>query len=284
MYRPPSEADAFILQATIGCSWNACTYCNMYRHKDFRVRSIGDVIDEIRRVAASYGNAITKVFVADGDALVMSMDYWRRILRECAQSFPALRRVSAYATALNINDKTAKELRELRDLGLSLLYLGPESGDDTTLKQIAKGSSHQAHVEAATHLHEAGIEQSVIFLLGAGGVKRSAEHATESATLLTKMSPRFASALTLTIVPNTPIAKLADSGRFELPDIGTMLRELRTIVDLARPAGTTFRTNHASNYLSIAGELPADRVAFLEKIDAAISGGGDLRPEWARGL
>jgi radical SAM superfamily enzyme YgiQ (UPF0313 family) len=284
IFRPPSEADAYILQATIGCSWNHCTYCAMYRDRAFRVRELQETLEDIREAGEALGDNVRKVFVSDGDALVMNLAHWRPILEACRRTFPRLRRVSAYATAINLLQKTPEELTELAGLGLDLLYLGPESGDDPTLKRIAKGSSFDDHVEAARKARDAGMELSVIFLLGAGGVERSAEHASASARLATEMDPRFASLLTLTVVPGTPIHQLQQSGRFELPDIMGLLRELRIFVDEARPSDALFRTNHASNYLPLAGSLPRDRERILEVLDAALSGKIPLKPEWARGL
>jgi radical SAM superfamily enzyme YgiQ (UPF0313 family) len=192
--------------------------------------------------------------------------------------------VSAYATAMNLCSKEPDELAELRRLGLSLLYIGPESGDEVTLKRIAKGAGFDAHVEAAARARAAGIKLSAIFLLGAGGVERSAEHAAASAELASAMDPRFVSLLTLTVIPGTPLAKLAESGRFTLPDVPALLRELRAFVDRARPTDAIFRTNHASNYLPLEGRLPRDRERIVELLDAALAGRIPLKPEWARGL
>lgn len=284
IYRPPSEADAYILQATIGCSWNKCTYCDMYRDKDFAVRPLDDTLRDVADAGALHGSDVRKVFVADGDALVLDLDHWRAILAACRESFPALRRVSCYAMATNVLDKTEAELAELRALGLELLYIGPESGDDPTLKRIAKGSTAADHVAAAERAHAAGMKLSVIFLLGAGGIERSAEHARASAELATAMDPRFLSALTLTVVPGTPIARAEAKGLFTMPDVETTLRELRTFVAHAAPTDAIFRTNHASNRLPIAGRLPRDRDDVLAAIDGALAGAIPLRPEWLRGL
>lgn len=284
IYRPPSEADAYILQATIGCSWNHCTYCDMYRDKTFRVRRIEDTLADIQSAREAFGNQVRKVFVADGDALVLDMQHWEVILRACRQAFPNAKRVSAYATAVNVNDKSVEELRQLRELGLSLLYMGPETGDDVTFKRIAKGSSFAEHAEAAQRAHEARMSISAIFLLGAGGVERSRQHAEASARLITAMDPEFVSALTLTIIPGTPIAKLAESARFTLPTVSQMLEELRTMVGDAEPTDAVFRTNHASNYLPLAGRLPADRDRIVAVLDKALAGDLPLRPEWSRSL
>jgi radical SAM superfamily enzyme YgiQ (UPF0313 family) len=283
LYRPPSEADAYILQATIGCSWNHCTYCDMYRDKEFRVRDLGDTLADLDAAARELGPRVEKLFVADGDALVLPMEHWRPILQRARASFPNLRRVSSYAMARNIAGKTDAELRELRDAGLTTLYIGPESGDDVTLKKIAKGDDAEAHVAAARKAHAAGMALSVIALLGIAG-ERTDEHARATAKLVTEMDPEFFAALTVTVVPGTPLAQLHAKGRFAVPPVLDLLRELRTIVDLARPTDATFRTNHASNYLPLAGRLPRDRGRIVAVIDAALEGKIRLRDERSRGL
>jgi radical SAM superfamily enzyme YgiQ (UPF0313 family) len=192
--------------------------------------------------------------------------------------------VSTYATARNLLEKAPKELQRLRELGLALLYIGPESGDDVTLRRIAKGADAADHVEAARKAREAGLEQSLIFLLGAGGRERSELHARASGRLASAMDPKFLSTLTLTIVPGTPLAMLAGQARFELPDVPGLLQELRWFVEETRLSAGIFRSNHASNYLPIGGRLPRDRDAILAAIDAALAGQIPLRPEWARGL
>jgi radical SAM superfamily enzyme YgiQ (UPF0313 family) len=284
IYRPPSEADAYILQATIGCSWNHCTYCDMYREKSFRVRALDETLQDVRSAGEAFGERVRKVFVADGDALVLDLEHWETILNAIRAAFPQVKRVSAYATAMNVNEKSPEDLRRLRELGLSLLYMGPETGDDVTFKRIAKGSNFDEHVEAARRAHDAGMKVSAIFLLGAGGTERTHEHAEASAKLITAMDPEFVSALTLTVIPGTPIAKLQASGRFTLPSVPRMLEELRTIVNEAAPTGAVFRTNHASNYLPLAGCLPADRNRIVAVLDKALAGDVPLRPERSRGL
>src|SRR5258706_196819 len=168
VYRPPSEADSFILQATIGCSWNACTYCDMYRAKRFRVRGIEEILADVAAARRAFGPGLAKVFVADGDPLAMETGTWETILLALREAFPRLRRVSAYAMARNLLAKEPRELERLRGLGLAQLYIGPESGDPATLKRIAKGGTFEDHVEAARRAREAGMKLSAIFLLGAG--------------------------------------------------------------------------------------------------------------------
>ena len=284
VYRPPSEASSYLLQATIGCSWNHCTYCATYQEKQYRVRPVSEALEDIAMAGRSFGDQIRKVFVMDGDALAMDLEVWEPILEALAATFPNLRRVSCYATAMNLLAKSAQELKRLRDLGLELLYIGPESGDDVTLKCIAKGANAADHVEAAAKAREAGMKQSLIFLLGAGGTERSVEHATASARLVTGMDPEFLSTLTLILIPGTPMYRQAQSRRFELPSVDDLLRELRIIVAESEPTDAIFRSNHASNYLPIGGRLPRDRQTILQKIDVAIAGDAPLRSEWFRGL
>jgi radical SAM superfamily enzyme YgiQ (UPF0313 family) len=284
VFRPPSEADSYILQATIGCSWNKCVYCNMYRSKQFRVRELAETLADLEQAAVLAGPRIGKLFVADGDALVLDMQHWRSILQLARARLPRLRRVSCYAMARNILDKSADELSELRELGLSLLYIGPESGDDATLKRIVKGANFEDHVQAAERAHAAGFEISVIALLGVAGVERSGEHAHATARLVTDMDPEYFAALTTEVLPDTPLVKLRDKGFWTQPTVPRMLEELRIMVDEARPTEAVFRTNHASNHLPLGGRLPHDRDAIIATIDGALAGRIGLRPDWARGL
>ncbi|MDH5671715.1 MAG: radical SAM protein [Myxococcales bacterium] len=284
LYRPPSEANSYILQATIGCSWNKCVYCDMYRSKQFSVRPLQQSLEDLQEAARRGAHIIDKLFVADGDALVLDMDHWRAILETAASGLPRLRQVSCYATAGNILEKGPEKLAELRALGLNMLYIGPESGDDRVLKRIVKGASFDEHVRAARLAHDAGMGISVIALLGVGGKEYSEAHAHATARLVTEMDPEFFAALTTAITPNTPLFRMRQKGLFELPDVGRMLEELRIIVDEARPTRAVFRTNHASNHLPLAGTLPDDREAICTAIDGALSGKVRLRPEWMRGL
>jgi len=284
LYRPPSEGNSYIVQATIGCSWNKCVYCDMYRSKDFRVRPLAETLEDLREASRRGSQAVDKIFVADGDALVLDMDHWRAILASARKGFPHLRQVSCYATATNILEKTPDELRELREAGLSLFYIGPESGDDLTLKRIVKGATFADHVEAARKAKAAGFAISVIALLGVAGTARSSEHAHATAKLVTEMDPEYFAALTTSVVPETPLARMEQKGFFELPTVTQMLSELRIIVDEARPTDAMFRTNHASNHLPLGGRLPRDRQAICAAIDAALEGKVRLRSEAQRGL
>ena len=296
LYRPPSEAHSYILQATIGCSWNNCTYCDMYRDKPvFRVRPLSESLEDIKMAGMEFGPRVEKLFVADGDALILPMDHWEAILDRAADTFVSLRQVSCYATATNILEKTDAELQRLVELGLTLLYIGPESGDEATMRRIAKGPRPEgtsrddaylfdAHVAAAQKAKAAGFRISTIFLLGAGGIARSDEHARGSAELITQMDPDYLSALTLTVVPGTPLARTQGNTGWTLPEVPQLLGELRTMVAESRPTKALFRTNHASNYLPLGGTLPDDRERIVDTLDLALSGAIPLRPEWSRGL
>jgi radical SAM superfamily enzyme YgiQ (UPF0313 family) len=255
----------------------------MYRDKEFSLRSLAEVLEDIDEAAREAGPHITKVFVADGDALVMPLSSWEPILVRCRERFANLRRVSCYAMARNVAGKSDAELSRLRELGLTTLYIGPESGDDVTLQKIAKGDTFEGHVAAAERAHAAGLALSVIALLGIDP-PRWQEHAEATARLVTAMDPEFFAALTVTVVPGTPLAALRAKGKFEVPEIPDLLRELRAMVDLARPTDAVFRTNHASNYLPLGGRLPADRERIVAVIDAALAGKIPLRPERHRGL
>jgi len=272
MFRPPSESQSFLLQATIGCSWNACTYCLMYRNKKFHTRPIDEVLTDLRSAAKKFQGIFDKMFVTDGDALVMKTEDWLPILQEAYKLIPDLKQVSCYATARNVLSKSTEELTQLSKAGLKMVYMGPESGDDIVLKQIVKGGTFADHAEAAKRLKQAGIMNSCIFLLGVGGVERSKEHALGSAKLVTAMDPEYMSALTVEILEGTPLQKFYKRQKFVMPEPMGILRELRLFVEHANPTNAVFRTNHASNYLPLSGNLPQDRERLLHTVDMALAG------------
>jgi radical SAM superfamily enzyme YgiQ (UPF0313 family) len=255
----------------------------MYRDKTFRARPLAETLEDLDASAAALGTDVRKLFLADGDALVLPTDVLLPILARARERFPQLERVSCYAMARNVAAKSDSELAELREAGLTRLYIGPESGDDIVLKRIAKGDTFAGHVAAAERAHRAGMELSVIALLGIA-MERSREHARGTAELVTAMDPEFFSALTVTVVPGTPLATLTDRGKFQVPAVPDLLRELREMVSLARPTDALFRTNHASNYLPLGGRLPRDAGRICGTIDAALAGRIPLRHERQRGL
>ncbi len=283
IFRPPSEADSLLLQATIGCSHNRCTFCAMYRDKQFRVRPISEVLEDISLARQYYGPEVRRVFICDGDALVLPQTYLVQVLDALAKSFPDLQRVGIYANARDILKRTDEELRELVNRKLTIFYIGMESGSDRILEQVAKGATAAEMVAAVQKAMAAGMKSSVIYLLGLGGRRYWQENAIESARAVSQMNPNYLSALTVTVIPGTPLAEQLVRGEFELPAPEEFAAELRLFLEHVRVKATVFRSNHASNYVPLAGRLPKDRERLISELDAAISQ-HRFRPEYLRGL
>jgi len=286
VYRPPSEADSLILQATIGCSYNECTFCAMYRTKRFRVRKLEELEAEIDWARAELGPAVRKVFLADGDALIAKPAYLHGILERCRAAFPHLRRISCYASPQALQVRSVEEMRALNEAGLSLYYLGIESGHDQVLTDLEKGVDAAEMIRVANKAHAAGVKLSTMILLGAGGSALSGEHARESARVVNAIQPRFVSTLVVTPVEGTPLWDQAAQGEFEKLEPIVLAHELREFVahlDLER---SVFRSNHASNYLSVAGTLPKDQASMVAALDRVLADPAHARfkPEWVRGL
>lgn len=283
--RPPSEAQSYILQVTYGCSQNTCTFCPTYLDKPFGVRPEQEVLEDIELAKSTIPHT-RRVFLADGNALVLSQRRLITILESLHSVFPALQRVGIYANARDILQKTDQQLRELCEYSLSIIYIGLESGSDTVLRRVKKGATSQEMIEAVRKAQAAGIKMSVIGLLGLGGRDLWREHAEATGTVVSQMDPRFFSLLTLMMVPGTELYGEWAEGRFELPQSLDLLREMRCIIENMRGlTGCIFRTNHASNYLPLAGTLPKDKERVLRTIDGALRlGESCLRPEYLRGL
>lgn len=285
IFRPPSEAESLLLQVTVGCSHNRCTYCAMYDGPDqaFRIKPWNTVATDIDEMA---GQPVRRVFLCDGDALVLPTDQLVRILGRLHDKLPLLRRVGIYGDARSILRKTPRELERLKTAGLGIVYHGAESGDDHTLERVVKGSTAEEAVEAAARLKTAGIRHSVIVMLGLGGTARSEQHAVATADLLTRMDPPFVGALTTTVIPGTPLAREESDGDFVLPDPWGLLTELRILIRDSRLTRCRFHSNHASNYLPLSLNLPADRDMALARLDEVLDhrDPGDLVPEHWRGL
>jgi radical SAM superfamily enzyme YgiQ (UPF0313 family) len=281
--RPPSEADSLILQATIGCSHNRCAFCGTYLDKKFTVKPFDKLAREIDW-AAKHMPYARRVFLADGDAMVLSTKKLEQILDKLNAAFRDLQRVGIYANAQGILSKGLDELILLREKKLGIFYLGLESGSETILKKIEKGSTAAEMVDAVCRGQEAGMKASVIVLLGLGGDNVSREHAVESAKVVNRMNPRFLSFLSLMLIPGTPLHDEWEKGRFKLLSAEEMLAEMRLTVQDLELDGTIFRTNHASNYLPLAGRFPGDKQKILAAIDAGLTGNVPLRPEFFRAL
>ena len=284
LYRPPSEARSLIIQAALGCSHNRCSFCSMYQGKRFRPRPPEDVLRDIQEAARTLGPGVSRVFLADGDAMCLSPRRLTQILGWLNEHLPGLQRVGIYANARDVLRKSPEELRRLRELKLGILYMGLESGDDATLEAIHKGASADQIVSAVRRAQGAGFTVSVMVLIGLGGQLRSRVHARSSAEAVTRMEPAYTALLTYTPVPGSPLFEQIRQGRFQLPGPEQSLEEIREFVANLGDFPTYFTCNHASNYLPLRGHLPGARQDLLDTLDAAIGGAIPLKPEFLRGL
>lgn len=287
VFRPPSEAQSLILPVTDGCSWNQCTFCEMYTEpqKRFRARDEAEVLDSIARSAAQFGNAVRRVFLADGDALVLPTRRLLDILAAIRAHLPAVRRISSYCLPRNLRRKSVEELRELADAGLSLAYVGAESGDDEVLAHVNKGETFESTREALDKLGAAGITRSVMILNGLGGPQLSARHADNSARLLNACQPEYAATLVVSFPTGEARFRAGFPGWRPLtqPELFVEMERFLSQLELQR---TVFRSDHASNWLVLRGTLGADKERLLQQVRSAIAqpDAAALRPAWARGL
>ncbi|GLI33814.1 radical SAM protein [Desulforhabdus amnigena] len=281
--RPPSEAESVILQVTVGCSHNKCTFCGTYKGERFRIKDDA-VIDADIRYAARHLSFLKRVFLADGDALILPQPRLIRILSRIREEMPWIRRVGLYGNAKSILRKSPEELEALRDLGLGIVYLGVESGDGQVLQEIKKGVSPERLIEAGRRVREAGLKLSVTVLLGIAGRERSLEHARATGELLSVMDPNYVGVLTLMLLPNTELGQKAEAGEFELLSQPELLRELREMLYFTRMTRGLFFSNHASNYLPLKVRMPNEKEKALTTIDEALQGNVRLKPEWLRAL
>ena len=283
--RPPSEAQSYLLQITYGCSQNTCTFCPTYLDKSFGVRPEGEVLEDIEMAKAAAPHT-RRIFLCDGNALVLSQRRLKTILGALNAAFPLLQRIGIYANARDILTKSSQELKELCGQKLTILYIGLESGSDEVLRRVKKGATSGEMIEAVRKAQAAGMKVSVIGLLGLGGVDLWRKHAEATGRAVSQMDPRFFSLLTLMIVPGTELYDQWREGRFKLPEPLDMLREMRCVLEnLQDLSSCIFRTNHASNYLPLAGTLPRDKEKLLHTIDEALRiGDSSLRSEFLRGL
>jgi radical SAM superfamily enzyme YgiQ (UPF0313 family) len=285
VFRPPSEASSLILQLTIGCSWNRCTFCAMYRAKQYRVRPVEDLEKEIAS-AATHLSGMRRVFLADGDALAAPYDVLERVLLAINRHLPEVQRVGVYGDSRSILKHGSERLAQLRDLGLGIVYFGPETGDPETLREIVKGATAERQLAACHGVLEAGLKLSLMVLLGVAGTQGSERHARETGRFLVRAAPTFASALTTTPVPGTEIHQRIVDGELELPDRWGMLQELEWMLSEMDGYRGPFYANHASNYLPLRLRLPKDHRPALEMIRRVLRDRDEaaLRPEWMRGL
>ncbi|MDO4540858.1 MAG: radical SAM protein [Syntrophomonadaceae bacterium] len=286
VFRPPSEGRSYILQCTVGCSHNRCTFCAMYKDKKYYVKTMEDIRTDIKMAKEYYGD-LDKVFLADGDALAIDTNDLLEILELLYQSFPSLHHVGIYASPDTILDKELSELSALRAGGLTIAYLGVETGLPELLKDIRKGVDYDEMVEAGRKIRQAGILLSVTVLLGlAGRCAKAVDHARMTAQILNDMNPDYIGALTLMLVPRTELYRRMERGEFELPGPFEILDEMRIMIEGLKVVDCEFRSNHASNYLPIKGRLPGDKDKMLALINDIIAKNDRryLRPDYLRAL
>lgn len=280
--RPPSEANSILLQATVGCSHNKCAFCGTYAGERFQIKP-DEIIFEDIAYAARHFKQKRRLFICDGDALIIPRKRLLKILKEIERQLPRVTRVGVYANTKSIDMKSPEELKLLHEHGLGIAYMGLESGDDVTLKKINKGAASEKMIAMGRKLREAGIKLSVTVLLGIAGRERSREHARETGRVLSAIDPEYVGALSLMLIPGTPLHRDFQAGAFPLLDADEMLTELGTIIAHTDMKGQ-FHANHASNYLPIKARLPRDKESTLRLINDALSGKVALKPEWMRAL
>jgi radical SAM superfamily enzyme YgiQ (UPF0313 family) len=282
IFRPPSEANSLILQATIGCSWDKCTFCTAFAGKEFRAKTFEEIKADVEKVMSYYGDT-ERIFLADGNALCIDTDELEKIIKYLYTKFRNLKRVNIYGGPQDIMKKTPEELIRLKEAGLKMVYFGLESGSAEVLKKVKKGATPEIMIEVAQKVKAAGLKFSSIFILGLGGQELSEEHARETAKVLTGQDPDFAAALTLMLEPGAPIIEEVESGKMTLITPDQALYELRLVVEGFEPTNCVFRSNHASNYVPIGGTLPADKEKILDQINEGMKR-SDFKPEYYRRL
>ena len=288
LYRPPGEWKSYLLQCTIGCSNNQCTFCGMYKEKKFRIRPVADILEDIDMARDYYGPELRRVFLMDGDAIIMKTEELLQILHKLYDRFPKLEKVTLYAGPKSTLSKTPEELRTLHEAGLSRAYLGVESGSDRVLQFIHKGCSAEQMLLAGQRLVEAGIDLWVTIILGMTGVNGEGgdweEHILSTAKMINEMKPRHLSAMTFAPAKGTPLGEDVLAGRFEVCSADHVLEECRLLIEHLDVDPLHFTSNHASNYLPLKGGLPEDREKFLDMIDQALAGKIRLRKTLNRGI
>ncbi|MEW8587231.1 MAG: radical SAM protein, partial [Candidatus Thiodiazotropha sp.] len=287
LFRPPSEAESLILQVTNGCSWNRCTFCEMYTQpqKKFRPKPIAGIRKELQQIAGM-NIPLRRVFLADGDAMTLSYRRLHEIMQAVNEYLPDIQRVSAYCLPRNIKNKSVEELRRLRQMGLQLLYIGCETGDDLVLDRVAKGETWQTSLEALLKLQQAGIRRSVMILNGLGGVRYSEQHALNSASLMNESQPEYLATLVVSFPKGQQRLEQGYAGEFEALNRRQLLEEMEMLLSALELDKTIFRSDHASNYLILKGILNKDRERLLNQVQAALAHPEKtrFREEWQRGL
>jgi radical SAM superfamily enzyme YgiQ (UPF0313 family) len=283
IFRPPSEAYSILLQITTGCSHNKCTFCRMYKESRFTIKDDSTIMADID-FAAKHCRNQHRLFLCDGDALIIAQERLIKILTAIREKLPWVERVGTYANTKSIRRKSVAQLRELRDLGLTIAYMGLESGDDVTLEKINKGADSARMIEMGKKIRSAGIKLSITVLLGIAEKERSLIHAMETGRVLSAIDPEYVGALSLMLTPETPIYEAYQAGNWHLPGPEEMLEELGVMFAHTKLSNGYFHANHASNYLPIKAKLPDDKARTLELIQQALAGKISLKPEYMRAL
>ena len=283
VYRPPSEAYSLIVQVTYGCSHNTCAFCSMYKEKHFALRPLEEVLEDFEMARKTY-RKVGRVFLADGDALVRKAQELYVILDRIRELFPECERVTCYASPSSIQIRTEEELRTLREKGLTMVYMGLESGSDQVLQKMNKGHTAAEIIAAGQKVRRCGMALSVTAIAGLGGPELLREHAVETARAFNAMNPEYIGMLTLMVEPGTPLYDWVRAGQFQLLTTHQVLEETKLLVEQLDTPGSVFRMNHASNYLNLRGTLNQDREAMLAEIQRALDGQTELKPEGWRAL
>jgi radical SAM superfamily enzyme YgiQ (UPF0313 family) len=283
IFRPPSEAYSILLQITTGCSHNKCTFCGMYKGTRFSIKDDETIMSDIKFAALHCRNQ-DRLFLCDGDALILPQQRLLAILAAIRTKLPWVTRIGTYANSKSIRMKTPEQLRELHANGIGIAYMGLESGDDVTLKSINKGADAEHMTDMGKKLRAAGMKLSITVLLGIAGKERSHIHARETGRVLSAIDPEYVGALSLMLTPNTPLFEASNRGEFSLLSSKEMLEELAMMIAETGLTNGYFHANHASNYLPIKAKLPKDKEATLQLIARALEGKVGLKPEYMRGL
>lgn len=286
IWRPPSEARSLILQATVGCSHNACIFCVSYKTKKYRVRGAKAIQSDLDSLPGVYKQRVSRVFLADGNALAMSTTEMLDSLEVLHENLPSLQRVGVYGYAKDVRTKSIDDLKKLYNAGLGIVYLGLETGDDDLLRWARKGVDSTENIEACRKIRDAEIPLSLTIILGLGGLENSNKHAIETANVLNQIDPEYVGALTLMTPPGTQIHEMVESKDFIPMQPMDILAELKMLIEHLELTNCVFRTNHASNYLPIRGTLSQDKSQLLEILTETIETGAteNLRPSFMRGL
>lgn len=283
VYRPPSEAYSLIIQVTIGCAHNKCTFCSMYKSKIFRVRPIEEIFQDLEAARISYKH-VKRIFLADGDALILKRSDLKKILIKIRELFPECERVGAYAAPKDILRKSIEELKELRDFGLGIVYMGIESGSDEILKDIKKGCTSEEIVKAGRKIVQSNIRLSVTLISGIGGEEKTHIHAVESARVISEINPDYVGLLTLMVEPQTEIYDKVRSGKLKLLNPEEVMFETYKFVKNLNVDNCVFRSNHASNYAPLGAMLCKEKGILLKQIEGFLKGKNKFRSEFMRGL